>query len=298
VALLEVNQVSKHFGGLVANQEVSFALEQHEMLGLIGPNGAGKTTLFNCIAGFYPVTSGRIIFDGRDITALRDYQTARLGLARTFQIFQASGDLKVLENVMVGSFLRTGSRRKARQTAEGCLDFLGIRAAAGGLTATQRAQQVAQRLQGYLQTEQQVAASDFRVAQVNGEWAVLAADTILITADTYQAALNRTTPQRLANIWRDNIAGAVTAQVAGFRGEAERTSSKIVPIVSLGSGIRVGAAQITGPAANVAQASVVGQVETTFQDVVRIRIFVPLQSVTNIQRVPQVNVSAYGDIRL
>jgi len=135
VALLEVNQVSKHFGGLVANQEVSFALEQHEMLGLIGPNGAGKTTLFNCIAGFYPVTSGRIIFDGRDITALRDYQTARLGLARTFQIFQASGDLKVLENVMVGSFLRTGSRRKARQTAEGCLDFLGIRAAAGAMMA-------------------------------------------------------------------------------------------------------------------------------------------------------------------
>lgn len=175
---------------------------------------------------------------------------------------------------------------------------LRIRAAAGGLTATQRAQQVAQRLQAYLQSREQVAASDFRAAQVNGEWAVLAGDTILITADTYQAALNRTTPQRLAGVWRDNIAEAVTAQVAGFRGEAERTSSKIVPIVSLGSGIRVGAAQITGPAANVGQASVVGQVEATFQDVVRIRVFVPLQSVTNIQRVPQVNINAYGDIRL
>ncbi|MEW5914557.1 MAG: ABC transporter ATP-binding protein [Thermodesulfobacteriota bacterium] len=135
MALLEVKQVSKHFGGLVANQEVSFTLEQHEVLGLIGPNGAGKTTLFNCIAGFYPVTSGQVLFDGRDITALRDYHIARLGLARTFQIFQASGDLKVLENVMVGAFLRTGSRRKARSAAEGCLDFLGIRAAGGNMMA-------------------------------------------------------------------------------------------------------------------------------------------------------------------
>ena len=123
--LLEVHKVSKHFGGLKANQDVSFTLEQGELLGLIGPNGAGKTTLFNCIAGFFPVTSGRIVFDGQDITAMRDFEVARLGLARTFQIFQASGDLSVLENVMVGGFLRTSSRRQSRRWAMECLEFLG-----------------------------------------------------------------------------------------------------------------------------------------------------------------------------
>ncbi len=126
MALLEVSQVSKEFGGLTANQDISFSMEQGEVLGLIGPNGAGKTTLFNCIAGHFPVTRGRIVFNGQDITPLKAYDVARLGLARTFQIFQASGDLKVAENVMVGAFLRTASRRQARQKAEAWLDFLGI----------------------------------------------------------------------------------------------------------------------------------------------------------------------------
>lgn len=126
MALLEVNKVSKHFGGLVANHEVSFDLHQGEILGLIGPNGAGKTTLFSCIAGFHSLTSGTVTFDGQDITNLKDYHISRLGLARTFQIFQASGDLTVVDNVMVGSFMRTSSRRLARKSAEGCLEFLGI----------------------------------------------------------------------------------------------------------------------------------------------------------------------------
>ncbi len=128
--LLEVRKVSKDFGGLRANDEVSFQMEAHEVVGLIGPNGAGKTTLFNCIAGFFPVSSGQVFFDGRDITPLRDFQICRLGLARTFQIFQASGDLSVVENVMVGAFVRTGSRRRARRAAEGWLEFLGIAEAA------------------------------------------------------------------------------------------------------------------------------------------------------------------------
>ncbi len=126
MALLEVQNLSKVFGGLRANDDISFTLGRGEMLGLIGPNGAGKTTLFNCIAGFFPPTSGRIIFDGRDITELKDFQICPLGLARTFQIFQASGDLSVVENVMVGSFVRTGSRAQARRRAQDCLEYLGI----------------------------------------------------------------------------------------------------------------------------------------------------------------------------
>jgi branched-chain amino acid transport system ATP-binding protein len=126
MALLEVSEVTKEFGGLTANQHISFSLGQGEVLGLIGPNGAGKTTLFNCIAGHFPVTRGRIVFDGQDITSLKAFDVARLGLARTFQIFQASGDLKVAENVMVGAYMRTSSRRQARRQAEAWLDFLGI----------------------------------------------------------------------------------------------------------------------------------------------------------------------------
>jgi branched-chain amino acid transport system ATP-binding protein len=131
--LLEVSEVTKEFGGLTANSEVSFNLEAGEVVGLIGPNGAGKTTLFNCIAGHFPVTRGRIVFDGVDITPLGAQHVARLGLARTFQIFQASGDLRVCENVMVGAFMRTKSRDQARKQAEAWLDFLEIGQAGGAM---------------------------------------------------------------------------------------------------------------------------------------------------------------------
>ncbi len=124
--ILQVQGVTKYFGGLCANNHITFSVEKGELLGLIGPNGAGKSTLFNCIAGVHPVTEGRIFFDGREITHLKPHQIARLGLARTFQIFVASGDLSVLENIMVGSFLRTRSRKKALKQAEEILDFMEL----------------------------------------------------------------------------------------------------------------------------------------------------------------------------
>ncbi len=117
MALLEGHSLHKDFGGLKANDDISFAMEEGELMGLIGPNGAGKTTLFNCIAGLHPVTSGQIIFDGHDITKLSAHEVARLGLARTFQVYVASGDLTVVENVMVGCFMRTSSRSHAKARA-------------------------------------------------------------------------------------------------------------------------------------------------------------------------------------
>ncbi len=167
--LLEVKQVSKEFGGLVANNDISFVLNEREVLGLIGPNGAGKTTLFNCIAGHFPVTRGQIIFDGRDVTPLRAFEVSRLGLARTFQIFQASGDLKVRENVMVGAFMHDASRSKARAKAEATLEFLGI-ADAGD----------------HLMTELPVAQQK-RVALATA----LATDPKLLLLDEVAAGLNR-----------------------------------------------------------------------------------------------------------
>jgi branched-chain amino acid transport system ATP-binding protein len=127
MALLEVDHLVKAFGGLKANDDVSFAVEKGELLGLIGPNGAGKTTLFNCIAGMFPPTSGRIIFNGEDVTALGAHEMARRGLARTFQVYVAAGDLNVLENVMVGCFMRTRSQAQARARAEGILEDLGLK---------------------------------------------------------------------------------------------------------------------------------------------------------------------------
>ena len=124
MALLEVHGLHKDFGGLKANDDISFNMEEGELMGLIGPNGAGKTTLFNCIAGLHPVTSGQIIFDGHDITKFTAHEVARLGLARTFQVYVASGDLTVVENVMVGCFMRTRSSSQAKVRAEQILkDF-------------------------------------------------------------------------------------------------------------------------------------------------------------------------------
>jgi branched-chain amino acid transport system ATP-binding protein len=126
MALLEVHNLTKDFDGLRANDDISFTLDQGELVGLIGPNGAGKTTLFNCIAGLHPVSSGRIIFDGQEITHLKAYEVARRGLGRTFQVYVASGDLTVEENVMVGCFMRTRSRSLANMRAREILADLKL----------------------------------------------------------------------------------------------------------------------------------------------------------------------------
>ena len=128
--VLDVIEVTKDFGGLRANNNISFSIRRGELVGLIGPNGAGKTTLFNCICGYHPVTSGRIIFYGEDITPLKAHEVARKGLARTFQVYLASGDLTVEENIMVGCFMRTRSREVARGKAREIMEKLKITALA------------------------------------------------------------------------------------------------------------------------------------------------------------------------
>ena len=126
MALLEIHSLHKDFGGLRANDDISITMERGELVGLIGPNGAGKTTLFNCVSGLHPVTSGRVMFDGQDITDLKAHEVARLGLARTFQVYVASGDLNVEENVMVGCFMRTRSPSRARARANEILKDLNL----------------------------------------------------------------------------------------------------------------------------------------------------------------------------
>jgi len=133
MALLEVHNLIKEFGGLKANDDISFKLDKGDLVGLIGPNGAGKTTLFNCISGLHPVTSGKIIFDSEDVTGLKAYEVARRGLSRTFQVYVASGDLTVEENVMVGCFMRTRSRSRAKARADEVLKDLKLHDLSGFL---------------------------------------------------------------------------------------------------------------------------------------------------------------------
>ena len=126
--ILEVVNVSKYFGGLAAVDNVSFGLPEGEILGLIGPNGAGKTTLFNCINGVYTPTAGKIIFKGRDITGLRPYHVAHLGLARTHQIVRPLNELTVRENVIVGACFGRENHglAEAARIADEVLAFVGL----------------------------------------------------------------------------------------------------------------------------------------------------------------------------
>jgi branched-chain amino acid transport system ATP-binding protein len=126
MALLEVQHITKDFGGLRANWDISFTMEKGRLVGLIGPNGAGKTTLFNCISGLHPLSSGRILFDDEDISELKAHEVARRGLARTFQVYAASGDLSVEENVMVGCFMHNRSRARAKAKADEILSYLKL----------------------------------------------------------------------------------------------------------------------------------------------------------------------------
>ncbi len=107
--LLELQGVSKHFGGLTALAEVSLQLKRGEIFGLIGPNGAGKTTLFNVITGLYHLDAGRFIFNGRTYAQCQPHLLAAAGIARTFQNIRLFANMTALENVMVGRHLRTHS---------------------------------------------------------------------------------------------------------------------------------------------------------------------------------------------
>jgi branched-chain amino acid transport system ATP-binding protein len=141
MALLELVDVSKRFGGLKAVTNVSFAVGEGEILGLIGPNGAGKSTLFNLITGVYPVSDGELHLRGTRVNGLRPSAVCALGIARTFQKIRIFRQLSVVKNVAIGrhcrtrtglaaSILRPGwvrrEEKEVEETARGLLDFVGL----------------------------------------------------------------------------------------------------------------------------------------------------------------------------
>ena len=127
-ALLDLEGVSRRFGGLRAIQNVSLAVLPGELLGIIGPNGAGKTTLVNVVTGVHPASAGRIRFSGRDITRVKPWQAARLGIARTFQVVQPFPEMTVIENVAAAAMF-AGAASYGTQASEQAweqLRFVGL----------------------------------------------------------------------------------------------------------------------------------------------------------------------------
>jgi len=129
--ILELSNITKKFGGLTAVNDVSLNVKEHDIFGIIGPNGAGKTTLFNIITGFYKPDSGRILFNGVDITGKKPNEIAKLGITRTWQIVKPFLGMTVLDNVLVAIYVKKGilrglSEHTAIEKAEEILEFVGL----------------------------------------------------------------------------------------------------------------------------------------------------------------------------
>ena len=136
--ILELTNLTKRFGGLLAVDNVSLHIKRGEVFALIGPNGAGKTTLFNNVTGLFQPTSGRVVFDGRDITGSKPHNVARLGIARTFQNIRLFSYMSCLDNVRVGRNVRMHSklwdsllklpseRREEERVTQEAMDLLGF----------------------------------------------------------------------------------------------------------------------------------------------------------------------------
>jgi ABC-type branched-subunit amino acid transport system ATPase component len=196
--LLDVAGLSVRFGGLKAVDDVSFALERNEIVGLIGPNGAGKTTIFNTLCGVLRATSGRISFAERDITGFAPERVAALGIARTFQNVRLFGELSLRENVMMGAYragrcglfgamLRLSHHRRlehdAAQRAEAWLERLGLAAYA----------------------DQPSTALPFGLQRVAEIARAMAGEPTLVLLDEPAAGLNEVEKHELARILRDIV---------------------------------------------------------------------------------------------
>lgn len=126
MALLEVDKLTKRFGGLVANKDISLSVQAGEIVAIIGPNGAGKSTLFNGLVGYHEPTSGSVRFDGQPLAGKKPEQIAAMGLVRTYQIPRNFGQMTVLENAMVGAMLRHPRLDDARREAARVLGLVGL----------------------------------------------------------------------------------------------------------------------------------------------------------------------------
>ena len=140
--LLNAENICKNFGALTALDNASVTVDEGEIVALIGPNGAGKTTLFSAIAGYFPPSSGTVVFDGRDITNEKPHAICQGGLTRTFQVVKPFANLSVLENIAVGAHTKIKDRPTALAKAQEVAHYVGmgsmLEQQAGGLTVAGR----------------------------------------------------------------------------------------------------------------------------------------------------------------
>ena len=190
MSFLQVQSVSKSFGGLTANQDVSFDVEAGQIVGLIGPNGAGKTTLFNCVAGYFAPTSGAIVFEGKDIAGFTPEACARSGVGRTFQIARTFTSMTAIENVMTASLLHDASVTRARTVAAERLCFVGLRhladKPAGSMTISEQRRLAVARA---LATQPRLLLMDEVMAGLNPSEVKEAVDVVLRIRDAGIACL-------------------------------------------------------------------------------------------------------------
>ncbi|MDF2512567.1 MAG: transporter ATP-binding protein [Herbinix sp.] len=125
-SILEIKNATKKFGGLIANDNITFSVQEGEIVGLVGPNGAGKTTLFNSVSGAHSLTSGQVVFNGEDITKKKPYEICKLGVGRTFQIPQSLNEMSVFENVLVAALNRHGSISVAKEHTQKVIAMCGL----------------------------------------------------------------------------------------------------------------------------------------------------------------------------
>ena len=123
MSYFETQHLTKVFGGLTAVNDLSFQVNEGEIFGLIGPNGSGKTTVFNLITGFYPITSGEILYRGRKLNGIPTWKICKVGIGRTFQVVKPLRRMTVLENVMTSAFNRSASNEEAEEKAMKVLEF-------------------------------------------------------------------------------------------------------------------------------------------------------------------------------
>lgn len=170
MGILEVKHVTKKFGGLVANSDVTFSVEQGQVYGIVGPNGAGKTTMFNMISGTFHPTSGQILFKGEDITKKPAYEICRRHIGRTFQIPLALDKMTVLENVTVGAMVHTPKTEPAKEFAAEILKYAGMEKQqelmAGSLSVIQKKRLEIARA---LSTKPEMILLDESMAGLNGQ---------------------------------------------------------------------------------------------------------------------------------
>jgi len=217
-AFLEVEGLSKHFGGLQAVKDLSFTVTEGEIVALIGPNGAGKTTAFALISGFLHPDAGQIRFRGRSIVGRAPHQVCALGIARTFQIVRPFPGLTVLQNVLVGALLRHPDVPTATARAEAVLDEVGLTAKraqpASGLTLAER-----KRLE---------------LARA------LATEPTFLLLDEVMAGLNATETERFVELIRTINRGGITVLLIEHVMRAVMTVSRRVVVLNGGQLIAEG----------------------------------------------------------